>query len=236
MKAHTKVEEIDINKVVVNKWNPNHMTDKIFDQTIKHIRDIGFVGGIIVRKKGKKYEIIDGEHRWRAAQKIGAKKIPVIVLDLSDIEAEMATINFNNLKGEFDNVELAESLHRIKKELGEDKTVDKMGYSQGELKQFDEFVDYDWDEFDHEGSKPNATKGASIDDIELPEDSGGSSKTSDYTSFNAVCRLADKAVLESELDRIKTATNLIGHLSDSRALRIMAVRSAKLKAKVSLEE
>ncbi|MFA6034480.1 MAG: ParB/RepB/Spo0J family partition protein [Myxococcota bacterium] len=57
------------------------------------IREMGVIQPILVRRKGKGFEIIAGERRWRAAQAAGLKEVPVIVKDASDEEAlELALI------------------------------------------------------------------------------------------------------------------------------------------------
>jgi ParB family transcriptional regulator, chromosome partitioning protein len=39
---------------------------------------------IIVRKAGSDYEIVAGERRWRASQRAGLLKVPVVVRDVPD--------------------------------------------------------------------------------------------------------------------------------------------------------
>lgn len=235
MKKFTKIIEIDVEDIVKNKWNPNHMTDRIFSQTIKHIKDLGFVGAIIVRPKDKKYEIIDGEHRWKAAKSLGAKTVPVISIELTDAQAKMATINFNNLKGEFDNLELAELLKDIRGSVGDNEVVDKLGYSEDELKQYNDLLEYDWGSLDDAPS----SSGTPIDiyNVNIPDTgSMGGPPLDSHTSFNVYCTHGTKNIVESELDRIKTALGLSGNLADDKAIKIMAVRSAKLKDKIKYEE
>jgi hypothetical protein len=48
------------------------------------------------------YTIIDGEHRWRAALKIGLKTIPVVRLDLDEARMKIATIRHNKATGSHD--------------------------------------------------------------------------------------------------------------------------------------
>ncbi len=40
----------------------------------------------MLRKKGKYYEIIAGERRWRAARLAGVKEVPVVIREYSDRE------------------------------------------------------------------------------------------------------------------------------------------------------
>ena len=39
---------------------------------------------MIVRKDGSRFQLIAGERRWRAAQRAGLEKVPVLVRDVAD--------------------------------------------------------------------------------------------------------------------------------------------------------
>ncbi|MGV8906809.1 MAG: ParB/RepB/Spo0J family partition protein, partial [Acetobacterium sp.] len=46
------------------------------------IKEHGIIQPIVVKPEGKGYTIIAGERRWRAANMVGLKEVPVIVRDL----------------------------------------------------------------------------------------------------------------------------------------------------------
>ena len=57
------------------------------------IKEKGVLQPLIVRRSGTGYEIIAGERRWRAAQKAGVNKVPIIIKEATDGEAlELALI------------------------------------------------------------------------------------------------------------------------------------------------
>jgi ParB family chromosome partitioning protein len=57
------------------------------------IREQGIVQPLIVRQRGEGFELIAGERRWRAAQRLGLADVPVIVREADDRAAlEMALI------------------------------------------------------------------------------------------------------------------------------------------------
>jgi ParB family transcriptional regulator, chromosome partitioning protein len=57
------------------------------------IREQGIIQPLIVRKRDNFFELIAGERRWRAAQMLGLKEIPVLVRDADDRAVlEMALI------------------------------------------------------------------------------------------------------------------------------------------------
>lgn len=136
----SKVKFVDINEVKPNRWNPNVLPERHLDQMVKDVKRKGFVGAIICREKGKGYEILDGEHRWRALKIIGAAKCPVILVDYDDTEARLATIRFNRLRGELDMVKLSDLMVVLDKRLGEDVT-NLLSFDAGEVENLLSFAE-----------------------------------------------------------------------------------------------
>lgn len=89
--------------------NPNHMDDLKFLELKNIIEKYGFLQPITVKKEGKAYTIIDGVHRFRAAQELGFEDIPCVVADsLQDIhDARAIQIGMNKLRGEMNMSEVA---------------------------------------------------------------------------------------------------------------------------------
>ena len=101
-----KVEEIEIDKIFPNEYNPNEMDKKTFDNLKSEIKKSGMVQPLLIRPKGKSpsglktfYEIIDGEHRWKASKEVGLKKIWAAIVETSKEEQMIKTINMNLLRG-----------------------------------------------------------------------------------------------------------------------------------------
>ena len=95
MIGETKVEpeknRISISDLVPNKYQPR----KIFDETnleelTNSIKERGIIQPIIVRNSNddkSKYEIIAGERRWLAAQKVGLNDVPVVITEADDLKS-----------------------------------------------------------------------------------------------------------------------------------------------------
>lgn len=110
---------IDPAKLRENSWNPNSMSDEMFRKEVESIKEFGFVNPITVRpwqyeKPGKPgnisgytHEIINGEHRRRAAEELGLKLIPCVVLDVDDTVAKQLTVVLNDIHGEPNTERLA---------------------------------------------------------------------------------------------------------------------------------
>jgi ParB/RepB/Spo0J family partition protein len=82
-----------------NPWNSNRMSQEEFEHLKRTIKARGFQGAIVSRPDGKKQQIIDGEHRWRAACELGLEKIPCNSQQMDDETAKTLTLLLNSIKG-----------------------------------------------------------------------------------------------------------------------------------------
>ena len=84
------IRELDIDLLSPNDAQPRgQMDDARLEDLARSIRSNGIIQPIIVRKVGSAYRIIAGERRWRAAQRAGLLKVPVVVRELAqDAERE----------------------------------------------------------------------------------------------------------------------------------------------------
>jgi len=70
---------------VPNRFQPRaHMDDARLDDLARSITANGVIQPIVVRRDGDRFHIIAGERRWRAAQKAGLMRVPVVVRDVAD--------------------------------------------------------------------------------------------------------------------------------------------------------
>lgn len=96
-KAETPVSgyfQCPIESIEPNPFQPRQDFDNAaIDELVQSIKEQGIITPILVSKTDEGYRLIAGERRWRAAQKAGLKKIPVIVRETTPIEAlELALI------------------------------------------------------------------------------------------------------------------------------------------------
>lgn len=90
------------------------MDDEMYAKAIASIRQFGFVDPITVRGQSSGYEIIDGEHRWRAAIAEGIGIVPVIDLGvIADDIARQLTIVLNETRGQSDPQRLGDLLRDL---------------------------------------------------------------------------------------------------------------------------
>ena len=79
------VLDVDAMDVYPNKEQPRkHFDEESLKELTASIKAQGIMQPIITVKKKNGYEIIAGERRWRAAQKAGLKRVPIIVKDVDE--------------------------------------------------------------------------------------------------------------------------------------------------------
>ena len=77
--------ELDIDLLAPNEDQPRvQMDDAKLEELTQSIRANGIIQPILVRKAGTGYRIIAGERRWRAAQRAGLLKVPVVVREVPE--------------------------------------------------------------------------------------------------------------------------------------------------------
>jgi ParB family chromosome partitioning protein len=77
--------EIDIDLLAPNPHQPRQRFDDArMDELTASVRAAGVIQPLLVRRREGRYEIVAGERRWRAAQRAGLLKVPVIVRDVPD--------------------------------------------------------------------------------------------------------------------------------------------------------
>jgi ParB family chromosome partitioning protein len=118
--ARTGVFVCPIEKLVPQKGQPRqHFDEALLTELSDSIRDRGLIEPIVVRRAPgveERYEIIAGERRWRASQRAGLHEVPVVVKDVSPLEAfELALIE-NVQRADLNPIELAEALDRLLRE------------------------------------------------------------------------------------------------------------------------
>ena len=75
--------DIDIDLLEPNAFQPRGpMDDARLDELAQSIKSNGLIQPIVVRRAGERFQIIAGERRWRAAQRAGLLRVPVVVRDV----------------------------------------------------------------------------------------------------------------------------------------------------------
>lgn len=77
--------EVDIDLIAPNDQQPRlQIDDGKLAELAASIKANGIIQPILVRRTGTTYRIIAGERRWRASQKAGLLKVPVVIRDVPE--------------------------------------------------------------------------------------------------------------------------------------------------------
>lgn len=113
-----------------NDYNPNIMTDELFQFLVKQIQEKGFRQPIIIKPDD---EIIDGEHRWRAAKQLGLPEVPCIIIEEEREVQMISTITMNRTRGQMHPLKFAEVIHDLHKTYTLPELESLLGYEKVEL-------------------------------------------------------------------------------------------------------
>ena len=120
--------QIDIDLLTPNMLQPRHQMDESrLEDLTRSIKSRGIIQPILVRASGNGYTIIAGERRWRAAQRAGLLKVPVVVRDVPEDatqqQLELALI---------ENIQ-RENLNAVEESLGYQRLADEFGLTQEQI-------------------------------------------------------------------------------------------------------
>jgi ParB family chromosome partitioning protein len=83
------VLEVDIDRLTPNPYQPRLQIDETrLDELTRSIKANGVIQPILVRRADEGYHIIAGERRWRAAQRAGLLRVPVVVREVTAADNE----------------------------------------------------------------------------------------------------------------------------------------------------
>lgn len=111
--------EIDLDLIEPNAEQPRtKFTEESLSDLAQSIKTNGIVQPIIVRRKGSIFELIAGERRWRAAKKVGLKKITAVVKTVANEKLlELALIE-NIQRQELNAIEEARAYKNLIETIG----------------------------------------------------------------------------------------------------------------------
>ena len=127
------VQHIPVEQVVPKANNPNEMTDGDYSTLLSEIRDHGYTQPILVRPFEGGFQIIDGEHRWRAVSEIGFATVPAVVIEADDDDADIRLIAMNRIRGTFAPIKLAYVLADLAQRIPEQQLRARLGMTGSEL-------------------------------------------------------------------------------------------------------
>lgn len=123
--------DVDTDLLRPNRFQPRTAMDEDrIEELARSIRSNGVIQPIIVRRAADQgYEIIAGERRWRAAQRAGLLKVPVVVRDIPDERMLAAALIENVQREDLNPIEEAHAYRRLADEfhLTQDQIAEAVG-------------------------------------------------------------------------------------------------------------
>ena len=131
----TEVIMVPIKRVYANDYNPNIVAMPEMRLLELSIKENGFCYPIVViRDEENNFCIVDGFHRYLVAQKLGLKKVPIVVLRHDIFKRIAATVQFNRARGTHQVLDMSKLVVRLSGEGKTDEEICKyLGMEEDEV-------------------------------------------------------------------------------------------------------
>jgi hypothetical protein len=125
-----QVQEIELEKLIPWDSNPR-LNEHAVDAVTQSIRSFGFNVPILCDQD---LTIVAGHTRWKAAQKLGLEKIPIIVVEMTDAKRRAFAVADNKTAeiADWDFPKLKEVLEELR---AEDIDIRSLGFSDEEMRE-----------------------------------------------------------------------------------------------------
>jgi ParB family chromosome partitioning protein len=111
--------EVDLDLLTPNPRQPRLTFDETrLSELAASIRANGVIQPILVRRRGQRFEIVAGERRWRAAQRAGFLRVPVVVRDVPDEKLLEVALIENIQRENLNPIDEARAYLRLADEVG----------------------------------------------------------------------------------------------------------------------
>jgi ParB family chromosome partitioning protein len=128
--------EVDIDRIRPNKFQPRTtIADERLEDLARSIRANGVIQPIVVRRAGDGYEIIAGERRWRASQRAGLLRIPVVVREIAEDKLLPVALIENIQREDLNPIEEAHAYRRLSDEfhLTQEQIAESVGKDRSSI-------------------------------------------------------------------------------------------------------
>ena len=110
--------QIDIDLIEPSPYQPRtRFREEALDELARSIQASGIIQPLVVRPIGKRFQLIAGERRWRAAQRAGLDKVSAIVRQVPDELALEMTLVENIQREDLNAIEAARAFERLMDEF-----------------------------------------------------------------------------------------------------------------------
>ncbi|MGH2360941.1 MAG: ParB/RepB/Spo0J family partition protein, partial [bacterium] len=111
-------QQVEIDLIAPSPYQPRtRFREETLDELARSIQTNGIIQPVVVRPVGKRFQLIAGERRWRAAQRAGLTKLPAIVRSVPDELALELTLIENIQREDLNAIEEARAFDRLMTEF-----------------------------------------------------------------------------------------------------------------------
>ena len=132
----TGYREIPIDAIRPNPYQPRDAFDEqALGALADSIREVGLLQPVLVRPAGDGFELIAGERRWRAAQRVGLQTIPALVRETDDNTALEQALVENLQRDDLNPLEEAAAYQQLIEDfhLTHEQVASRMGKSRAAI-------------------------------------------------------------------------------------------------------
>jgi ParB family chromosome partitioning protein len=130
------ITKLSIKKVKANPGQPRRtFRDEALKELTASVKEHGILQPLLVRQKGKGFEVIAGERRLRAATAAELTEVPVIILDITDQEALEIALIENLQRDDLNLMEEAEGYKELadKFDLTQEQIAKRVGKARASV-------------------------------------------------------------------------------------------------------
>lgn len=114
VKEEQATNTVPIDKIVLPKHQPRRYFDpEKLAQLTQSVKEHGILEPLLVRPSGTGYELVAGERRYRAAQSLELKDVPVVIREFDDRQALQVALIENLQRDDLNPVEETEGILQL---------------------------------------------------------------------------------------------------------------------------
>jgi len=107
-------QQVGIDLIDPNPYQPRtRFREETLEELAQSIRAGGIIQPLVARPNGHRFQLIAGERRWRAAQRAGLHRVPVLIRDVPEQMALEITLIENLQREDLGPIEQARAFERL---------------------------------------------------------------------------------------------------------------------------
>jgi ParB family chromosome partitioning protein len=125
--------ELPISRIIPSSHQPRRdFNEESLEELAESIRSEGLLQPVVVRPHGDKYELIAGERRWRACQKLKLKLIPARVMEASESSSAVLSLIENLQREDLNPIEESMGYASLMRDfdLTQEQVAERVGRSR----------------------------------------------------------------------------------------------------------